>query len=169
MQSFASPPPTPLPHPPQSPTPPQKSRPTIHATPPKKGATIAHPHALSTKKHTERAQLSLIPTPFLPKNHRKGATIAYTYALSTKKSIERAQLSPMPQEKFVNICANSWIKTTNTGSTNHTDFLWNPCNNFNHKLAQIILHRILWKYDNICVTLLWHKICSINYATQFML
>ena len=27
-------------------------------------------------RHTKRAQLSLIPTPFLPKNHRKGATIA---------------------------------------------------------------------------------------------
>ena len=110
---------------------------------------------------TKRAQLSPIPTPFLPKNpqkgrkyrlylrpfyqknHRKGATIAYTYALSTQKSIERAQLSPMPQEKFVNICANSWIKTTNTGSTNHADFLLNPCNNFNHKLAQITLRRIL--------------------------
>ena len=52
---------------------------------------------------TKRAQLSPIPTPFLPKNpqkgrnyrlylrpfypkiHRKGATIAYTYALSAKK------------------------------------------------------------------------------------
>lgn len=60
---------------------------------------------------TKRAQLSPIPTPFLPKNpqkgrnyrlyprpfhpkiHRKGATIAYTYALSTQKPIERAQLS----------------------------------------------------------------------------
>ena len=95
------------------------------------------------QKTIERAQLSLILTPFLPKNHRKGATIAYTYALSTQKTIERAQLSPMPQEKFVNICANSWLKTTNTDSTNHTDFLLNPCNNFNHKLAQIILRRIL--------------------------
>ena len=133
MQSFASPFPQP-PH--QSPTP-QKSRTTFYTTPHKKGATIAYTHALSTKKSTERAQLSLIPTPFLPKNHRKGATIAYTYALSAQKSIERAQLSPMPQEKFVNICANSWIKTTNTGSTNHTDFLWNPCNNFNHKFPQI--------------------------------
>ena len=74
---------------------------------------------------------------FMPHPHKKGATIAYTCALSTQKSIERAQLSPMPQEKFVNICANSWIKTTNTGSTNHTDFLWNPCNNFNHKFPQI--------------------------------
>ena len=133
MQSFASPFPQP-PH--QSPTP-QKSRTTFYTTPHKKGATIAYTHALSTKKSTERAQLSLIPTPFLPKNHRKGATIAYTHALSIQKSIERAQLSPMPQEKFVNICANSWIKTTNTGSTNHTDFLWNPCNNFNHKFPQI--------------------------------
>ena len=60
---------------------------------------------------TKRAQLSPIPTPFLPKNpqkgrnyrlylrpfypkiHRKGATIAYTHALSIQKSIERAQLS----------------------------------------------------------------------------
>ena len=72
MQSFASPPPTP-PH--QSPTP-QKSRTTFYTTPHKKGATIAHTYALSVKKSTERAQLSLIPTPFLPKNHRKGATIA---------------------------------------------------------------------------------------------
>ena len=110
MQSFASP----LPQPPhQSPTP-QKSRTT-------------------SKGRNYRSY----PRPFYPKIHRKGATIAYTYALSTQKSIERAQLSPMPQEKFVNICANSWIKTTNTGSTNHTDFLWNPCNNFNHKFPQI--------------------------------
>ena len=87
MQSFASPPPTP-PH--QSPTP-QKSRttnqtPQIYAPPtqkgrnyrlylrpfyPKihrKGATIAYTYALSTKKSIERAQLSPIPTPFLPKN-----------------------------------------------------------------------------------------------------
>ena len=61
--------------------------------PHKKGATIAYTCALSTQKSIERAQLSLIPTPFLPKIHRKGATIAYTHALSTQKSIERAQLS----------------------------------------------------------------------------
>ena len=58
MQSFASPP---LPH--QSPTP-QKSRTTFYTTPHKKGATIAYTHALSTKKSTERAQLS----PLLKKN-----------------------------------------------------------------------------------------------------
>ncbi|MDY5953766.1 MAG: hypothetical protein SPJ37_10605, partial [Sodaliphilus sp.] len=51
---------------------------------------------LSTQKTIERAQLSPIPAPFLPKIHRKGATIAYTYALSTQKTIERAQLSPIP-------------------------------------------------------------------------
>ena len=54
-------------------------------------------HALHfIPRPTKRAQLSPIPTPFLPKKHRKGATIAYTYALSTKKTIERAQLSPIP-------------------------------------------------------------------------
>ena len=85
MQSFASPH-SPTPH--QSP--PQKSR-TTNQTPqiyaphtqkgrnyrlylrpfyPKihrKGATIAYTYALSTIKFIERAQLSLIPTPFLPK------------------------------------------------------------------------------------------------------
>ena len=50
MQSFASPPTT-IPH-----------------TATKKGATIAHTYALSTQKTIERAQLSPIPTPFLPKN-----------------------------------------------------------------------------------------------------
>ena len=84
MQSFASP----LPTPPHNPTPipptPQKSRttskgrnyrlyprpfyPKIH----RKGATIAYTHALSTQKYTERAQLSPIPTPFLPKKPQKG-------------------------------------------------------------------------------------------------
>ena len=54
MQSFASPTP-------------QKSRTTFYTTPHKKGATIAYTHALSTKKSTKRAQLSPIPTPFLPK------------------------------------------------------------------------------------------------------
>ena len=57
MQSFASPFPQP-PH--QSPTP-QKSRTTFYTTPHKKGATIAYTHALSTKKNTERAQLSPMP------------------------------------------------------------------------------------------------------------
>ena len=111
MQSFASP----LPSPPQSPHPTKithhKTNTTFYTTPHKKGATITYPYALSTKKSIERAQLSLIPTPFLPKKqqkgrnyrlylrpfyqkiHRKGATIAYTHALSTQKTIERAQLS----------------------------------------------------------------------------
>lgn len=125
MQSFASPHILPHSHPHTNPPTPQKSRttnqtPQIYAPPTQKGRNYR-----------------LYPRPFYPKIHRKGATIAYTYALSAKKTIERAQLSPMPQEKFVNICANSWIKTTNTGSTNHTDFLWNPCNNFNHKFPQI--------------------------------
>ena len=88
MQSFASPPSSPHTIPHQSP-PPHKN----HA-PHQKGATIAYTHALSTQKSIERAQLSLIPTPFppkntqkgrnyrlyprpfYPKNHRKGATIA---------------------------------------------------------------------------------------------
>ena len=48
MQSFASPPPLPIPHT-TTKTTRQKSRPTIHATPPhRKGATIAYTHALST-------------------------------------------------------------------------------------------------------------------------
>lgn len=55
----------------------------------------------------------------LPSPHRKGATIA------------------APQEKFVKICANSWLKTMNTDSTSHTDFPLNPCNNSNHKFPQI--------------------------------
>ena len=98
MQSFASPLPT-------------NQTPHFIPRPHKKGATITYPHALSTQKSTERAQLSPIPTPFLPKkqqkgrnyrlyprpfyqkNNRKGATIAYTYALSTQKTTERAQLS----------------------------------------------------------------------------
>ena len=87
MQSFASPPPTPIPHPTKITHhilyhAPQKGRnyrlyprplyQKIH----KKGATIAYTHALSAKKTIERAQISPIPAPFLPKNHRKGATIA---------------------------------------------------------------------------------------------
>lgn len=119
MQSFASPLPLPFPIPHNPPHPPQKSRttnqtPQIYAPPTqkgrnyrlylrpfylkihRKGATIAYTHALTTQKTTERAKLSLIPTPFLPKkpqkgrnyriyprpfhpkNHRKGATIAHT-------------------------------------------------------------------------------------------
>ena len=65
MQSFASP----LPH--QSPHPTKithhKSNTTFYTMPHKKGANITYPHALSTQKSIERAQLSLIPTPFLPK------------------------------------------------------------------------------------------------------
>ena len=68
MQSFASPHILPHSHPHTNPPTPQKSRTTFYTTPHKKGATIAYTHALSTKKNTERAQLSLIPTPFLPKN-----------------------------------------------------------------------------------------------------
>lgn len=63
MQSFASPL---SPSPTQSPH--HKSNTTFYTTPHKKGATIAYTHALSTQKTTERAQLSLIPTPFLHKN-----------------------------------------------------------------------------------------------------
>ena len=72
MQSFASPTPTPHNPPPKNPHPTKitrhKSRPTIYATSHKKGATIAYTYALSTEKSIERAQLSLIPTPFPPKN-----------------------------------------------------------------------------------------------------
>ena len=97
MQSFASPTPTPSsPHPHHNP-PPQITPHNLRHAPTKKDATIAYTHALSTQKNTERAQLSLIPTPFLPKKiNRKGATIAYTYALSTQKTTKRAQLSLIP-------------------------------------------------------------------------
>ncbi len=74
MQSFASL----LPHHNPPPHKNHETQITPHA-PTKKGATIAHTHALSTKK-----------------NHKKGATIAHTHALSTQKSIERAQLSSIP-------------------------------------------------------------------------
>ena len=88
MQSFASPPPTPIPHPTKITHhilyhAPQKGRNyrlyprPFYQKKHRKGATIAYTYALSTKKTIERAQLSLILTPFLPKNHRKGATIAY--------------------------------------------------------------------------------------------
>lgn len=98
MQSFASPLP---PHPHQSPPPhknhaPQIKHHILYHAPHQKGATIAYTHALSTQKSIERARLSLIPTPFLPKKCRKGATIAYTHALSTQKTTERAQLSHIP-------------------------------------------------------------------------
>ena len=66
MQSFASP----LPFPP--PITHHKSNTTFYTTPHKKGATITYPYALSTRKSTERAQLSPIPTPFLPKKPQKG-------------------------------------------------------------------------------------------------
>ena len=58
----------------------------------------------------------------MPHPHKKGATIAYTYALSTQKSIERAQLSPMPQEKFVNICANLWLIENHESHEFHESF-----------------------------------------------
>ena len=82
MQSFASP----LPSPPHTKITHHKSNTTFYTTPHKKGATITYPyalstqkihrkgatiaytHALSTQKTTKRAQLSPIPTPFLPKN-----------------------------------------------------------------------------------------------------
>ena len=90
MQSFASPF-LPHSHPHTNPPTPQKSRttnqtPQIYAPPtqkgrnyrlylrpfyPKihrKGVNIAYTHALSIQKSIERAQLSPIPTPFLPKN-----------------------------------------------------------------------------------------------------
>ena len=162
MQSFASPPhPFPIPNnPQQSPTPPQKSRTTnsrttIHATPPqkgrnyhlyprpfhpknhRKGATIAHTNALSTQKSIERAQLSLIPTPFLPKNPQKGRNYRLYPRPFYQKIHRKGATIASPQEKFVTICANSWLKTTNTDSANHTDFPLNPYNNFNHKFPQI--------------------------------
>ena len=37
-------------------------------------------------------------------------------------SIERAQLSPMPQEKFVNICANSWMIENHESHEFHESF-----------------------------------------------
>ena len=82
MQSFASPPS----FPPHTKITHHKSNTTFYTTPHKKGATITYPyalstqkihrkgatiaytHALSTQKTTKRAQLSPIPTPFLPKN-----------------------------------------------------------------------------------------------------
>ena len=68
MQSFASPhSPTPLP-PPHKNHAPQIKHHKFMPHPHKKGATIAYTHALSTQKSIERAQLSLIPTPFLHKN-----------------------------------------------------------------------------------------------------
>ena len=103
MQSFASPTHT-------NPPTPQKSRttnqtPQIYAPPTQKGRNYR-----------------LYLRPFYPKIHRKGATIAYTYALSTQKSIERAQLSPMPQEKFVNICANLWLIENHESHEFHESF-----------------------------------------------
>ena len=69
MQSFASPPPTPIPHP-------TKITHHILYHAPQKGRNYRLYPRPFYQKNTERAQLSLIPTPFLPKNHRKGATIA---------------------------------------------------------------------------------------------
>ena len=82
MQSFASPlPTTPTPIPP----PHKNHAPHFIPRPTKRAQLSPIPTPFLPKKSTERAQISLIPTPFLPKNHRKGATIAYTYALSAKK------------------------------------------------------------------------------------
>ena len=73
MQSFASP----FPQPPHTHTPippphknhaPQIKHHKFMPHPHKKGATIAYTYALSTQKSIERAQLSLIPTPFPSKN-----------------------------------------------------------------------------------------------------
>lgn len=95
------------------------------ASPPPHPPTPQSPHPTKITHHNSRhtpkkgRNYRLYLRPFYPKNHRKGATIA------------------SPQEKFVKICANSWLKTTNTDSTNHTDFPLNPCNNFNHKFPQI--------------------------------
>lgn len=71
MQSFASPFPSPSP----SPTPPKNHAPQL-TPPPKKGATITYTYALSTTKTIERAQLSLIPTPFLPQKPQKRAQLS---------------------------------------------------------------------------------------------
>lgn len=69
MQSFASHPPLPHnpPHRHKNQTPQIKHH-KFMPHPHKKGATIAYTYALSTQKTIERAQLSPIPTPFLPKN-----------------------------------------------------------------------------------------------------
>lgn len=65
MQSFASP--THTNPPPHKNHAPQIKHHKFMPHPHKKGATIAYTCALSTQKSIERAQLSLIPTPFLPK------------------------------------------------------------------------------------------------------
>ena len=84
MQSFASPLPTPIPHPTKI-THHKSNTTNLCPTHTKRAQLSPIPTPFLPKKSTERAQISLIPTPFLPKNHRKGATIAYTYALSAKK------------------------------------------------------------------------------------
>ena len=87
MQSFASPPPTPIPHPTKITHhilyhAPQKGRNyRLYPRPfyqknPQKGRKYRLYLRPFCQKTIERAQLSLILTPFLPKNHRKGATIA---------------------------------------------------------------------------------------------
>lgn len=124
MQSFASPssPSPTTPH--HNPHTPQKSQDTNHAP-------------QFTPRPTKRAQLTPIPTPFLPKNPQKGRNYRLYPRPFHPKNHRKGATIAAPQEKFVKICANSWLKTTNTDSTNHTDFPLNPCNNFNHKLAQI--------------------------------
>ena len=74
MQSFASPPPTPLPHP---------TKITHHKN--------HAPHFIP--RSTKRAQLSPIPTPFLPKNPQKGRKYRLYLRPFCQKTIERAQLS----------------------------------------------------------------------------
>lgn len=90
MQSFASPSPTTIPH-----------------TATKKGATIAHTYALSTQKTIKRAQLSPIPTPFLPKNPQKGRNYRLYPRPFYPKNHRKGATIASPQEKFVTICANS--------------------------------------------------------------
>ena len=69
MQSFASPTHT-------NPPPHKNHAPHFIPRPTKRAQLSPIPTPFLPKKSTERAQISLIPTPFLPKNHRKGATIA---------------------------------------------------------------------------------------------
>ena len=92
MQSFASPTHT-------NPPPHKNHAPHFIPRPTKRAQLSPIPTPFLPKNPQKGRNYRLYPRPFYPKNHRKGATIAYTYALSTQKSRERAQLSPMPQEK----------------------------------------------------------------------
>lgn len=91
MQSFASPLPPPTPH---------------------------TPNLCPT--HTKRAQLSPIPTPFLPQKPQKGRNYRLYLRPFYQKIHRKGATIASPQKKIVKICANSWLKTTNTDSTNHT-------------------------------------------------